>query len=163
MRGRLSRWLSTGRSLRSRRLLLLLTAIWLLSVFDLTFTLAAYAMNVLIELNPIADWLLERYGSAAVVCYKVGLMGMGTIILWTYRGQHCSESAAWLTLMVYVVLSVRWYAYYHGEDTSEAAVEAVPVIVDFEAIVRAKRAALLEDRRTRTPGEIAPVAVVATR
>ncbi len=109
--------LSPERPVRERRLLLLLASIWLISAFDLGFTLVARALGLLVELNPIADWLMWNHGDLAVTAYKVALLGTGTIILWWYRRRRSAETAAWLILVVHVFLSVHWYAYYHSEDT----------------------------------------------
>ncbi len=113
--------------------MLLLFGTWLLSVFDLAFTLAARSMNVLIEMNPIAGWVLEHHGDWAVVVYKVTLMAAGTAILVVYRQRKCAESAAWFLILVYSLLSVHWYSYYHGEDASEAVIEASTIIAAIPA------------------------------
>jgi hypothetical protein len=134
---------------RRRRLLVLLGFVWLLSVFDLGFTLVARALGVLIELNPLANWLMSEHGDVAVILYKLGLMGTGTIMLWACHSAKLTESAAWFLLIVYALLSVRWYSYYHGEETSQAVIDAVPAIVGSEANAPTTRDARLSPRRTR--------------
>lgn len=125
--------LQTERGSRTRRLILLLVGTWLLSVFDLAFTLAAKSMGVLIELNPLAGWLFENHGDWAVVLFKVALMATGTAILIVYRRRKCAESAAWFLIVVHALLSVHWYAYYHGDDASEAVIEISTVIAVIES------------------------------
>lgn len=124
----------------------------MLSVFDLGFTLAARALGVLIELNPVADWLMLRHGDLAVIAYKMVLMGLGTVILWACHRNKSSEVAAWFLVVIYALLAVRWYSYYHREDTSDAVIEIVPVIAASRSTAPATPVAHPPHLQTRTDG-----------
>jgi len=129
-----------------------LAGMWLLSAFDLGFTLVARALGMLVELNPIAAWLMGGHGDLAVIAYKLILMSIGTGILWAVRHRQRAESAAWLMLMVYVVLSVRWYAYYHSETPPDPPVDVPKSTVSFRASAATTLGARPPGDRTRTAG-----------
>ena len=149
-RGEVAVSLSPERPVRERRLLLLLASIWLISAFDLGFTLVARALGMLVELNPIADWLMWHHGDLAVTAYKVALLGTGTVILWWYRRHRSAETAAWLILVVHVFLSVHWYAYYHSEDASNCYPDALFPTFAFRTIAPATPAVPGPLDQTRT-------------
>jgi hypothetical protein len=118
----------TSPSIRERRVLFLLAGAWLLSGFDLGFTLVARSMGSLRELNPVAAYLMGVHGDPGVVIYKVLLMVAGTLILWRYRHRPQAELSSCLVLLVYAALSVRWHAYYRDPELSEPILEALPII-----------------------------------
>jgi hypothetical protein len=150
LRRAFGRWLNVDRSVRERRVLLLLAGVWLLSAFDLGFTLVARSLGMLVELNPIAAWLMGGHGNLAVIVYKVVLMTIGTVILWRFREKQRAESAAWLMLMVHVALSMRWYAYYHNEVPPDPFVDVLGPTASFRASAARRRGAPVLHDRTRT-------------
>ncbi|MBK9119156.1 MAG: hypothetical protein IPM18_06080 [Phycisphaerales bacterium] len=100
------RWLN-----RSRRILLLLSAIWVISIFDLAFTLNEYGTEKFVELNPVADRVLAG-PVHHVMLYKFGLLGVGTLILLALRRHTVAELACWFLFTFKVYVGVRWFAYY---------------------------------------------------
>jgi hypothetical protein len=96
---------------RERRLLLLLAGIWIVNLFDLGFTLLALEQRLLVELNPLATWLLP-YGPTALAGYKLVLVSLGTAILWCYRRHHLAETAVWVIAILCVMVALTWYRLY---------------------------------------------------
>jgi hypothetical protein len=105
---------------RPRRVLLTLALVWVISVFDLGFTLLESNSGYFVELNPVAERLLSGpvYTLAA---FKFGLTGLGTIILLCLRRHSTAEWACWFLLAVKVYVAIRWFAYFdalaHGHDS----------------------------------------------
>ncbi len=100
------RWLT-----RPRRVGLTLAAVWVLSLFDLGFTLLESDRGHFVEMNPIAAKLLDG-PAAAVIAYKVGLVGVGTIILVALRRHSVAELGCWFLFAANTYVAVRWYVYY---------------------------------------------------
>lgn len=107
-RVRVFRWLC-----RPRRVFLLLIGVWVLSVFDLWFTLQEAQSHYFIEMNPIAARLLSS-PAHALVAYKLVLLMIGTLILTFLRRHAVAELACWFLLSSCFYVAVRWYAYYEG-------------------------------------------------
>ncbi len=105
------RWYRRFRWRRPRRILLLLTAVWVVQGFDLGFTLFAHECGTLLELNPAADWALQR-GPGTTILFKVSLVLFGSIILWRYRSRAISEGLLWVVALACVGLSLRWQTYF---------------------------------------------------
>lgn len=96
---------------RPRRVLLALSAVWIVAIFDLGFTLSESATAHFVEMNPVAARLLG--GSASLLClYKFSLLGLGTLILLFLRRHSIAELACWFLLATKVYLAVRWFAYF---------------------------------------------------
>lgn len=95
---------------RQRRLFWLLTAAWLVNVFDLFFTQMAYNQSMLVEMNPVAAMILP-YGPLVTALYKFTLLIVGTSILWWYRRHGLAEAAAWAYALVCVFLCFWWHRF----------------------------------------------------
>lgn len=95
---------------RGRRVLAALIVVWLLSVFDLVFTILAHRIGGFRELNPIAARLLRQSGWLAL--FKFATVATGSGILLLFRRRLISEIAAWLVCAIYVVLAWMWIHYY---------------------------------------------------
>lgn len=96
---------------RSRRMIVLLCAIWLLNVVDLTLTLSESRRHLFVELNPVARWVLGL-PPAALVVYKTTLVAAGSWILLGCARHRVAELACWLLLAVYVNVTLQWSMYY---------------------------------------------------
>lgn len=101
-------WVGWGPSSRPRRVLLLLSVLWVLNVFDLGFTVLAHGQGALNELNPLARMLLP-YGAVGLTLYKVAAVGTGSLLLWRWRSHPLTESALWFLIVVYVIVALRWH------------------------------------------------------
>jgi hypothetical protein len=99
-------WLS-----RPRRVLLALTAVWVVAVFDFGFTLYEWGSADFIELNPVAAQILSG-PPYAITIYKFGLLGIGTAILLLLRRHSVAELASWFLVAMKVYLAARWLDYY---------------------------------------------------
>lgn len=95
---------------RSRRVMLLLAAVWVLNAFDLCFTIIESNGRFFRELNPMAAQLLDT--PVALATYKVSLVFMGSFILLKHRRRRISELGCWFLLCTYSYLWVRWAEYY---------------------------------------------------
>lgn len=105
-RRRFGQWLN-----RSRRVLLTLTLVWVVGVFDLGYTLSEWGTQDFVELNPLAVKLLS--GSAHLMAtFKFGLLGLGTLILLALRRHAVAELACWFLFAVQTYIAVRWFAYF---------------------------------------------------
>jgi hypothetical protein len=111
---------------RPRRVLLTLSLVWVISIFDLGFTLLEANSGYFVELNPVAERLLAGpvYGVAA---FKFGLTGLGTIILLCLRRNSTAEWACWFLLAAKLYVAIRWFAYFdaliNGHDSPLLQVE----------------------------------------
>ncbi len=94
---------------RSFRTTLLLVAIAVLNSFDLAFTQTQVARGYFVEANVLAASAARQPGGMAV--YKLGLFGLGAVILYRCRRHWESEAGAWLLLACYAGLMVWWVAY----------------------------------------------------
>ncbi len=98
-------------SRRGRRIVLLVTAIWLMNAFDLFMTLHAHGHGVLTETNPIARYLLTQ-GPFAVIIFKILFAGFGGgVMLWNRR-YALAEYMAWLAVAANLSVAVRWTSCY---------------------------------------------------
>lgn len=96
---------------RSRRVLLTLAIVWVISIFDLGFTLAEWGTPDFVESNPLAVSLLKG-PSWAVGAFKFGLLTVGTAILLLLRRHSVAELACWFLLATKLYVAVRWFAYF---------------------------------------------------
>lgn len=96
---------------RTRRTVELLAVLWMLALADLFFTVWAHLFTPFMELNPLADHLLQHNRLLLLIAGKVGLTGLGTAIFWGLRKHGRSELALWACVLVYVALAFRWSDY----------------------------------------------------
>jgi hypothetical protein len=92
---------------RPARVLLLIGALWLVNLFDVNLTILAHQQGLLEEANPLALRVLSL-GPAALVIYKIGLVAIGTGMLWLVRRHRLAEVAAWGMLATYVFVAIHW-------------------------------------------------------
>lgn len=97
---------------RSKRVLLVLVAVFLLNGFDLFFTLDQAQAAHFVELNPIAAQLLEN--PQALILYKFALLGIGSAIIIWFRRHSVAEWAAWFLLAACIYVGLRWHSYYEA-------------------------------------------------
>ncbi|QOJ15664.1 MAG: hypothetical protein HRU75_13885 [Planctomycetia bacterium] len=96
---------------RPRRVLLALTTVWVLHLFDLCFTMRESQELHFVELNPIAAKLLagpEHW----IISYKFALVTLGSAILLLLRRHSITELASWFLAAVSVYVAARWYVYF---------------------------------------------------
>ncbi len=98
---------------RPRRVLWVLAAVWVLSGFDLGFTMVAHAYGHFTELNPIAADMLSQPWYH-VTGFKFISLSAGSVILLMLSRHKIAELGSWLLLAAYVFVALRWYDYFHG-------------------------------------------------
>lgn len=97
-----------GAERRARRVGILLLITLTLSLFDLVLTLS-YARSIgLIELNPIAAWIMRQGPSHALIAWKLGSVGLACCIIYAIRHRREGEGAAWVSVLVLAALTVHW-------------------------------------------------------
>ena len=97
---------------RESRILVALLLVWVLSAFDLVFTMTEAASAHFVELNPIAALLLDG-PPHLLFLYKFGMLGVGTLILYRLRTHSVAELGCWFLLAATAYVILRWYVYYH--------------------------------------------------
>ena len=107
---------------RTFRVAALLTAVVAMSAADLHMTLTHLLGAGMGEGNPIARWVMSANCVWALGLFKLGLVGISTLILWKVRARFSAELAAWLCCGVMVWLTMQWKAY------GEALPALTPVI-----------------------------------
>lgn len=96
---------------RPRRILLTLASVWVISVFDLGYTLADQGTSEFVELNPIAAVLLNG-PTHVITAFKFGLLGLSTAILLALRRHTIAELACWFLLAAKLYVAIRWLLYF---------------------------------------------------
>jgi hypothetical protein len=113
-RRRVTEWLRARRASRParrvRRVVLLLAMLWIVSGFDVAFTLLGATIGRFVELNPIAAPLLDSPG--LLIAFKVFMVGFASAVILTFRRRLITEIACWLTAAAYTILAGVWWAYY---------------------------------------------------
>ena len=108
---------------RCRRVTVLLAAIVLLSIADLTITLAYLRGAGMIEANPVAAFLIRwTQSSWALVFFKLSTVGICVSLLYRLRRSVEGELAAWCGLAILIFMSVQWRQYADNVDLPTVAV-----------------------------------------
>jgi hypothetical protein len=94
---------------RPRRVVHLLSVLWVLSMADLFFTVWAHRFTPFHEANPLARALLNT--PAALVAFKLFLTATGSTIFWRLRPHGRAEAGLWAVVAAYVLLTIRWSQY----------------------------------------------------
>jgi hypothetical protein len=110
-------------SRRSRRVVVLLCAIVLLSIADLTVTLAYLRGTGMMEANPLAAFLIRwTQSSLSLVCFKLLTVGICVSLLYKLRRNVEGELAAWCGVAILVFMSVQWRQYAENVELPTVAV-----------------------------------------
>jgi len=96
---------------RSRRVVVLLLAVALLSLADLVLTLTCLTTAGLSESNPIARMVIGASPPWFLAVWKIASIIAACGILYLHRERRQAEIGAWICLAVLVWLSFRWSAY----------------------------------------------------
>lgn len=96
---------------RAHRVICLVLGVWLLNGFDLALTILSHQQGVLHEENPLARHMLQ-YGTTPMILFKTGLVLIGSYPLLRFRTARIAELAAFLILVAYVLLAIRWSSCY---------------------------------------------------
>ena len=99
------------RAARPRRVALLLVGLWMANAFDAWITTVAHGQGVLHELNPLANHIIT-FDPWLILPFKVGLVIIGSYILWQHRTQRVTELGAWVAMTAYAVVCMHWHNCY---------------------------------------------------
>ena len=96
---------------RTRRIVMLLLAIFAMSAFDLLFTLTYLQGVGMVELNPLARKVIE-YGSPTLLAvWKLGIVGGACLVVYLGRRAPTAEAGAWFACLALMLLTVHWLRY----------------------------------------------------
>jgi hypothetical protein len=105
---------------RSRRVILLIVGIVLLSLGDLLITITYLQSTGMLEANPIAGYIIRLTGSvSALTMYKALTVGICVALLYRLRRLVEGEVAAWCAVSILAFMSLQWYHYARQFDTSD--------------------------------------------
>ena len=107
-----SRDVSVFGARRPMRVVVLLAGVVVLSLADLAITIAHLRGVGMIEVNPIAAYLIKTTGSSwALAAYKCATLAVCVALLYRARRHVIGEMACWLALAILAGLSVVWDSY----------------------------------------------------
>jgi hypothetical protein len=101
--------LLAGENRNAIRLAGLLAILGLLNALDLAYTLFAYHIGMLDEMNPIAEAYLAAGLRPSFIAYKLLMFLAGSVMLWRVRKSAWAVPACWALVAVYLGLGVLWY------------------------------------------------------
>jgi uncharacterized membrane protein len=97
---------------RSRRVVVLLAGVVILSLADLVITLEHLRSFGMFEANPIAAYIVRATGSPwALASFKVVTVATCVALLFRARRHGAGEAAAWCALAIMTALSFWWSSY----------------------------------------------------
>jgi len=96
---------------KSRRVVLLILAIGLMSFADLVITLTYMRSVGMIEANPIARLMLEIGSIDQLVRYKLFTMSLSCGVLYLLRRHARAEHGAWVCVALLFALTIHWVRY----------------------------------------------------
>ncbi len=97
---------------RSRRVVLLIVGIVVLSLADLAITLQYLNSRGMMEANPVAAWIIAHTGSGVLLtAYKVLTVSICVGLLFRLRRHVEGEIGAWCAVLILAVVSFHWYQY----------------------------------------------------
>ncbi|MFY7896912.1 MAG: DUF5658 family protein [Phycisphaerales bacterium] len=102
---------ATSPECRGLRVVILLFATFLMGVADLALTLTYVTSIGMVELNPLARYIMEHGSVQAVALFKFGAMTVNGGILYIFRRRRIAEIAAWICFLVMAGLSIKWGLY----------------------------------------------------
>lgn len=102
---------ATSPECRGLRVVILLLATFLMGVADLALTLTYVTSMGMVELNPLARFIMEHGSVQAVALFKFGAMTINGGILYVFRQRRIAEIAAWICFLVMAALSIKWGMY----------------------------------------------------
>jgi hypothetical protein len=89
----------------------LLLMIWVLNILDLICTIEAHRSNILYEVNPIANILLDCDTYWWIILYKAGLIIGGSTCLILFRSHYSAKLLIGIPFIIYLLVIVNWVFY----------------------------------------------------
>ena len=88
---------------RDQLLILLLVQLWVLNIADLALTRYGMWLGFATESNGVMDYFL-RAGTLPALLFKVGIVSLGSILLWRLRHYTVATVAAALMALVFAAV-----------------------------------------------------------
>ncbi|MHC4767786.1 MAG: DUF5658 family protein [Planctomycetota bacterium] len=105
---------------RSRRVILLIVGVVLLSLGDLLITITYLQSTGMLEANPIAGYIIRVTGSVSILtAYKALTVGICVGLLYRLRRLVEGEVAAWCAVSILAFMSFQWFHYARQFDTTD--------------------------------------------
>jgi len=105
---------SSAQSLKQCRFSALLAAITLMSLADLGMTLIYMRSIGMIELNPLAVYMIELGQTRQLILFKLFTIVLGAGLLYLLRNKKAAEPAAWIATACLAILMSHWMDYNRG-------------------------------------------------
>jgi len=99
---------------RQRRIVLLLIATLIMGVFDLIYTMTYMQSVGMVEVNPLARWMIELGGPNQLILFKAATMWLSAGTLFLCRRHPVAELWTWACCVVMLALMAHWVAYNHA-------------------------------------------------
>ncbi|MEC9374505.1 MAG: hypothetical protein VYC34_11710 [Planctomycetota bacterium] len=96
---------------RRRRVILLVLAMVLMGLADLSLTLTYMKSVGMFEVNPIARFMIAIGGEGQLIRYKLFTIVLSGGLLYLLRRHRCAELCAWLGCAAMLALTVHWTRY----------------------------------------------------
>ena len=97
---------------RTRRVIVLLAGIVVLSLADLVITMVHLRSTGMAEANPIARFVIGASQSPlSLICFKALSVMICVVLLYKVRKTLQGEIAAWCALLILAGLSLMWFHY----------------------------------------------------
>jgi len=112
---------------RGRRVVTLLAAVWVMSLFDYAYTVTGLDSGLVDECNPLA-LRAAQYGFGALLAFKLVLMGPASIGMYLARRRALTEATLIAVAVAFVIVLLRWeFAYDMYEFTERMAPPGYPL------------------------------------
>jgi hypothetical protein len=102
---------ATSPDCRGLRVMMLLAATFLMGAADLALTLTYVTSMGMVELNPLARFIMAWGSVELLAIFKFGAMTINGGILFAFRRRRIAEVATWICFGVMVALSIKWAMY----------------------------------------------------
>ncbi|GAB4548050.1 MAG: hypothetical protein Tsb0013_08340 [Phycisphaerales bacterium] len=108
---------------RPTRVGLLIIACVLMGLTDLACTLAYVGGIGMVELNPLARYVIEHGGASWLIAFKLVTMLVTGLCVYLSRHHRMGEQCAWLSFLLLMALTLHWVRYNEEIVSPETASE----------------------------------------
>ncbi len=115
---------------RARRVTVLVLATALLGLFDLAYTLTYLQSTGMVELNPLARFMIAVGGAGQLVRFKLLTIALSSGLLYLIRRRPGAERCAWISLAALVLLSLHWVNYIQNAEKIGPTILAESALID---------------------------------
>ncbi len=116
--------------IRPRRVTIVVLATAALGLIDLAFTLTYMTSIGMIEANPLARLMVSIGGAGQLVRFKLFTILLSGGLLYLSRERRIAEVAAWLGLLIMLMLSAHWLDYNEQVAVSDVSTYAELIATD---------------------------------